>query len=136
MALLPELAQVHLWLDTDRQDFPIKEIKKNIQIYRPLGAVAPILTLNIPASETSDLERRLDPPPGKPPFRIRRRGYSKYYVNSAGNLAERDEIRELSYSYAKGSPSDTKNIIAANWPDPDEPQTEAFRRTVNIMRIG
>ena len=90
LASLQDLRKVYLWLDANTE-FPLQELFYNMEIYRFRESVASILILNCPASETSDLSLLATFKPHLHHFRLHRRGYPKYYVNSNGHLRDRDD---------------------------------------------
>ena len=91
---LNKLEKIDLWIDIG-EERAIIEMGRNITLYEFPPAVAAILTLDLPASERSALYRitapEADGEDHRPAFRVRRRGYSRYYVNREGQFAERDE---------------------------------------------
>ena len=98
LAELQGLAEVNLWIDT-AHEFPLRHMRQRSSIFRLPPVLQPIVTLDCPASEESELQWIQAYFRGSlPRSRLRRRGYPKFYVDSHGVLSSRDEEPIESFS--------------------------------------
>jgi hypothetical protein len=105
LAELPGLAEVNLWVDSSDK-FPLRHMRAKSNLLRWPPSLLPILSLDCPASDSSDLDwiqRYFEEP--LPTQRLRRRGYPRYYVDLRGELRCRDD--EPIESFSDSDSSDT-----------------------------